>query len=452
MMARQQTTDHRLRVRPPFLAIPRAALLLILFVPGVAMARSTANLGVCAAPATDHAPQSGTANVNTRYEVESASVHGVEQWAVSQALRDDIQKLVGNKYDPEAAEHLADRLREDLAGYSIRVKVKRGEQTERVKVIFEAERIRRSPFEVRVSPLLYSTNDSFSGALVPAFDTHHNYLSFGVISNANDLLERNSGVVLRYEHRKVGTSAVQVGVEYDYFWPSFQPETETALALTPLVPGTYDTREVFAPSISILPIPDLKLTFGTSFQTLGMEHPAPYHQAAHAVTFGVQYRKEVRPRHGLRHTVSVDYAVRDASRRLESDLLYTRQWVAGDYTLGMRRQEFGFHFQGGHVTGVPPLFERFSIGSATMLRGWDKFDVAPLGGTRLLYGSLEYRYRVFELFYDFGTVWDVGLGQTADWKHSVGIGLAWQNGFFLSLGVPLRFHGVTPAFMFGFRH
>ncbi|RPJ64319.1 MAG: hypothetical protein EHM24_23245 [Acidobacteria bacterium] len=446
-------------------SIPRAALLLLLSVPGIALASAPQGYANAVAryeavvspsgPGIDTRPdveiqQAGT-NVNTRYEVESASVSGVDQSAVSQALRDDIETLVGKKYDPEAAEDLARRLREELHGYKISVKVRRGDQAERVKVVFEAERIRRQRFEVRISPLLYTTNDAFSLAIVPGFETHHNYFTFGFVTNANDLLERNTGWVVRYEHRKVGTSAVQVAVEYDYFWPSFQPETETALPFAPLVPGTYDTREVFAPSISVLPIPDLKVTFGASFQTLGMEGLAPFDQAAHAFTFGVQFRKDVRRHHGLRHSVGADYSVHDASRTLESDFLYTRHWVAGDYTLGVRRQEFGFHFQGGHTDGVPPLYERFSIGSATTLRGWDKFDVAPLGGTRLLYGSLEYRYRPFELFYDFGTTWDPALGEAADWKHSVGIGLHWRNGFFMSLGVPLRFHGVTPAFMFGFK-
>jgi hypothetical protein len=77
--------------------------------------------------------------------------------------------------------------------------------------------------------------------------------------------------------------------------------------------------------------------------------------------------------------------------------------------------------------------------------------VAPFGAPRLLYGSLAYRYRPLEVFYDFGTVWDAQLGQSADWKHSVGIGVVWKHGFFASVGVPCRFHGVTPAFMFGFR-
>jgi hypothetical protein len=445
-------------------SIPQAAVFLILCVPGIALGGATQGGAVAArheAVASQSGPgidagvdvesqQAGT-NVNTRYEVESASVSGVEQSAISQALRDDIEKLVGKKYDPEAAEDLSRRLREELHGYKISVKVRRGDHTERVKVVFEAERFTNRRFEVAISPLLYTTEDAFSLALVPGFETHHNHFSFGFVTDANDLLERNTGWVLRYEHRKVGTSAVQIGVEYDYFWPSFQPETETALVAGRLVPGTYETREVFSPSISVLPIPDLKVTFGASFQTLGMEAPVPFDQAAHAFTLGVQYRRQVRRSHRLRHWIGADYTVRDASRTLESDFLYTRHWVAADYTLGIRRQEFGFHFQGGHADGVPPLYERFSVGSATTLRGWDKFDVAPLGGTRLLYGSLEYRYRPFELFYDFGTTWDPALGEAADWKHSVGIGLHWRNGFFMSVGVPLRYHGVTPVFMFGFR-
>ena len=413
--------------------IIRIALTLVLAVPGVALAR---------------VPQAEP-NVNTRYEVDSVSIAGVSESKVSHALRDDMQKLVGNKYDPDAAEELAKRLRKELRDYTVTVKVKRGEQPDHVTVVFDVERIRRSSFYFRPAPLLYTTNDGFSVAIVPTLETHHNFVSGGYVTSADELLERNNGVLVRYEHRKVGTDVVQVGLEYDYFHPSFQPETEAALALAPWVPGIYRTREVFSPSISVLPIPDIKVTFGASFQTLQMQYPTLNDQASNAFTFGVQFRRAEGARHGLRHSISADYSLRDATSTLESDFSYTRQLVAADYSLSVGRQLFGFHFQGGHATGQPPLYERFSIGNATTLRGWDKFDVAPLGGTRLIYGSLEYRYRPFQVFYDFGTVWDPG--QTAELKHSIGFGLAWKNGLFVSLGVPLRFHGVTPAFMFGFR-
>jgi outer membrane translocation and assembly module TamA len=389
-------------------------------------------------------------NVNSRYQVERVSIVGVAETKVSQALRDDMQTLVGNKYDPDAAEALAHRLRKELHGYSVTVKVKRGEHHDAVKVVFEVERIPERSFYIKLAPFLYSTKDGFSGALVPGGETHHNYFSAGVVSSADELLERNSGVMLRYEHRKVGTRMVQVGVEYDYFWPSFEDETKAALALAPWVPGTYDTREVFSPSISFLPIPDIKLTFGASFQTLAMERPILHDEAAHAFTFGAQYRRKAGSRQGVRHSIAADYLVREATATLESDFLYTLQFVSADYTLSTRHQDFMFRFRGGHIDGEPPLFDRFTIGNTATLRGWDKFDVAPLGGTRLLYGSLEYRYRPFQLFYDFGKVWDLGQ-QAVEWKHSVGIGLAWKNGFFMSLGVPLKYHDITPVFMIGFR-
>jgi outer membrane translocation and assembly module TamA len=403
--------------------ITRIALVLFLLGPVVALAQED---------------QAAT-NVNSRYQVERVSIVGVSEATVSQALRDDMQTLVGNKYDPDAAEALARRLRKELHEYSVSVKAKRGEKRDAVTVVFEVERIRERSFNVTLAPFLYSTTDGFSGALVPGGETHHNYFSAGVVS-----------VMLRYEHRKVGTRMVQVGVEYDYFWPSFADETKAALALAPWVPGTYDTREVFAPSISFLPIPDIKLTFGASFQTLAMERPVLHNEAAHAFTFGAQYRRKAGSRQGLRHSIAADYLVREATATLESDFLYTRQFVSGDYTLSTRHQDFMFRFQGGHIDGEAPLFDRFTIGNTATLRGWDKFDVAPLGGTRLLYGSLEYRYRPFQLFYDFGKVWDPGQ-QAVEWKHSIGVGLAWKNGFFMSLGVPLKYHDITPVFMIGFR-
>jgi hypothetical protein len=415
--------------------ITRLAVILSVLLPAAAAAR----------------PPQAEPNVNSRYPVESVSVSGVPESALSQALRDDMQTLVGKPFDQAAADDLARRMREQLRGYRVNVKVKRGAKPESVTVGFEAEQRRRPHgFDVAVSPLLYSTNDAFSVNIVPAFETHHNYFQFGLVSDADELLERNMGVVLRYEHRKVGTEMVQVGFEYDYFHPSFQPETEAALAYSPWVPGIYRTRENFSPSVSVLPIRDIKITFGAGFQTLAMQYPALHDETANAFTFDAEFRHVARPKEDVRHSIGARYSVRHTTASLESDFLYTRQLVSADYTASVGPHEFGFRFQGGHTGGVAPLFERFSLGNTGTLRGWDKFDVAPVGGTRLAYGSLEYHYRPFLVFYDFGTVWDPG--QSSELKHSVGLGLAWKNGFFMALGVPLRFTSVTPTFMLGFKH
>jgi outer membrane protein assembly factor BamA len=92
------------------------------------------------------------ANVNSRYRVASVSIVGVPEAKVSQALRDDMQKLVGNNYDPAAADALAHRLRKELHGYTVAVKVRRGEQNDSVKVVFEAERGHERSFDIKLAP------------------------------------------------------------------------------------------------------------------------------------------------------------------------------------------------------------------------------------------------------------------------------------------------------------
>ena len=60
------------------------------------------------------------------------------------------------------------------------------------------------------------------------------------------------------------------------------------------------------------------------------------------------------------------------------------------------------------ISGRAPLFERFVLGTSSTLRGWNKFDIDPLGGDRMVHNTLEYRYRMLEVFYDTGAVWNRG--------------------------------------------
>ena len=60
------------------------------------------------------------------------------------------------------------------------------------------------------------------------------------------------------------------------------------------------------------------------------------------------------------------------------------------------------------ITGRAPLFERFVLGNSTTLRGWNKYELDPLGGNRMVHNSVEYRYGVFQVFYDSGAIWDSG--------------------------------------------
>ena len=100
--------------------------------------------------------------------------------------------------------------------------------------------------------------------------------------------------------------------------------------------------------------------------------------------------------------------------------------------------------RGGNITatGDPktlvPFYKRYFLGGASNLRGWGRFEVAPLsegglpiGGTRYANASLEIRAPIWGklsgvAFVDAGNVWadpDGLIGQDIGWRYDVGPGL-----------------------------
>jgi hypothetical protein len=271
-----------------------------------------------------------------------------------------------------------------------------------------------------------------------------------LVDSADELLERDAGFRLRYENRKVGTDVLQLRMDFDSYHEMWNAATEAALSENPQVPGIYRTRQNFAPSLSLMPLSDLKLTVGTSFERLQIQYPTTHTQTAYAGTAEIQFHHDLEGADGVRQHIRAVYSLRTATRVLDSDFVYSRHTWTSDYTISKGKNLVGVHFRGGLITGTAPLFERFSLGNSFALRGWDKFDVAPLGGARAAYGSLEYRYRPFQVFYDVGTVWDPG--QSAHVRHALGFGLVFKGGAFVSLAFPVRLNHVTPALMLGLRY
>ena len=86
--------------------------------------------------------------------------------------------------------------------------------------------------------------------------------------------------------------------------------------------------------------------------------------------------------------------------------------------------------------GRAPLFERFVLGNASTLRGWNKFDLDPLGGDRAVHGSIDYRYRFVTVFYDTGVLWN-GSVSTGENMAQVSVSVRKGKKGFCS---PWRFH------------
>ncbi len=394
--------------------------------------------------------QEPCANVNCKYTVESVRVSGVPESKISKKLNDEMQKMVGEKFSQTVADDLGKKLEKELSDYSVSMKVRRGDKTEHVKVVYETERIWWKKFDINRSKFVYHSKEGWSGILNATLDSHHNAFTFGFINTADELLERDAGLRLAYEHRKLGTDHLRLLLDFRSLHEKWNPATENALASDPLVPGVYRNRQDFAPAIAVLPIPDLQISFGTSFQRFQTQYPSVHTQTAYAGTLGFRLRHTFRnPSSGWSQRIDTGYTVRSATRTLDSDYVYTRHEVQADYTLSHRRNHLDLRVIAGGITGRAPLFERFSLGNAETLRGWNKFDVAPLGGDRVAYASIGYRYRDFNVFYDTGAVWDAGM--PARVHHAIGFGYRDKDGAFLLLGFPVRLHQVVPVVTFGIR-
>jgi len=87
------------------------------------------------------------------------------------------------------------------------------------------------------------------------------------------------------------------------------------------------------------------------------------------------------------------------------------------------------------------------------LRGWNKYDLDPLGGNRMAYGSVTYGYRILRVFYDAGSVWDQGTSpearQSAGIGVSSGLGILEKGAFLLAVAFPLRQGRADPVLIAG---
>ena len=102
----------------------------------------------------------------------------------------------------------------------------------------------------------------------------------------------------------------------------------------------------------------------------------------------------------------------------------------------------------GKITGTAPIFERFTLGDSTTLRGWDKYEIAPAGADRMFHSSIEYRYTGVALFLDIGSVWDAGTEREV--RVSTGFGLH-SGPAYVVVGFPLNTDNLTAVVMAGLR-
>ena len=382
-------------------------------------------------------------DINARYIVEAVEIAGIPESKVSQALRDDLQALTGRRLDPEEAERLEERLEKELPNFEVRRNVSRGTQSGQIKLTFEISEVPPPPwipFTPSRSKFVYHADLGGSGMLdIPMGGRHHRVTLGLAFSNDDDLIEEYSGYGLRFESRNVGTERLGIRIEWTRFRESWRAITLAAVESNPQIPEAYRSRITIEPAMTFAITPYLRITGGVSISELESLSQAPQSVMANAAIGAINYS---------RSDFDAAYELRSATTALDSELEYKRHFGRMQYQHKEGKNEIVAGFAAGRISGRAPLFERFSLGDTSTLRGWNKYDIAPAGGDRMFHYSLEYRYHGFALFVDSGAVWNTG--SATKFRYSTGLGFHEDN-VFITLGVPLNADDAGATFMMGVR-
>jgi hypothetical protein len=394
-------------------------------------------------------------NVNTRYTVESVELAGDNPAGISTGLRGELTRLVGAKLNPAALDELATRIRQELRVRMVTHRLLRGQTPEKVRVVFD---VRGTPakFEASIPKLVYRSDGGLSGLAEGTATVGAQAFTFGGVSDGDDLAERYTGIVARYEDKRLMSDRVRFRLDFESYHEQWDQATANALdqpGAESETSGIYRTRQNIEPLVTFVLARGgsglVNLTVGTSFERFQSQFPAARTESANAMVTTLRYHRRVEGSDANQQEWDAGYSLRAATNFLGSDFAYARHQGDAHYVYSWGHSQFLDDLTGGVITGQAPLFERFILGNSTMLRGWNRFELDPLGGSRMVANTAEYRYRLFDVFYDSGAIWD--QGETAVLRHSVGVGVR-QNGMYAALAFPIREGHIEPVFMVGMNY
>ena len=398
--------------------------------------------------------QDSDLNVNKRYTVDTVIVAG-KGWKTNVAdqqndrlgsgLRKDLLALIGQKLNPGILDRLATRLKKEFSASEVSHHVLRGDTPDHVRVEFEV----RPPHyrvDATVTKFLYDSQQGWSAAGSMGFTVQQNTFAFGLASDGDTLNERFAGISARYENKQVVSDRVGLRFQFESYHEQWNRTTLDALAAHPdQTSDAYRTRQNFQPTATISLAKPLTLEIGVSFQRFQNQYPAAHTEAANALISTLRYHRRLADSE-YQQDVDAGYTLHAATKLLDSDFVYTSHAVGLHYRVVHGKHQLMEHVQAGTVSGRAPLADRFVGGNSYYLRGWNKYDIDPIGGNRLVHNSVEYRYGPFQAFYDAGAVWD--SGQAATPRHSLGVGFK-ESIFSLAVAFPVRSGHVEPIIMLG---
>ncbi len=408
--------------------------------------------------ADETATQSTDLNVNSRYTIESISFTGERHYRLSTSALQEMQRLIGSKLSTDAVMRLAGRIRSDLRAHDVTFKLARGGAPECVKVLLAVDKGGNN-FDLSIPKFAYNSTQGWTAVGEATATIGDDAFTVGVLTDGDSLAERFSGVKLKYDRLSLANNRVRLGFEFDAYHEQYDHATLAALdssssfTNSSLGAGAYRSRLNFEPSATFVLAKPLTLTVGLSFEKLEPQLSAARSESANAVINTLRYHRRWETSDATNQELDAGYSLRAATKMLGTDLAYTRHAVNVRYDFRHDRQSVEVALVAGMISGQAPLFERFVLGNSSTLRGWNKYDIDPLGGNRAVHASVTYGYHIMRVFYDSGAVWDSGTSPQP--KHSAGIGISsglglFQKGaFLLAVAFPIRQGHVDPVFIAG---
>lgn len=392
-------------------------------------------------------------NVNCKYIVETVEFRYSRRPNTLPKLGSDIQQLadseVGKNFVQDHFDGIFRRLKAEFRSYKVTHRMEKGSKPDHVKVIFELERrgIELNG-EANDFKLIYSSRNNFSFGGTADFNIgKQGGLLLGALTDNDLTVERTSGVRAGYRYDLMKRH-VRLAIVGESFRTQWNAATEAAIAERPDLPGLYRRRQTLEPSVTIQVLPSLRLKAGVSLQRIETQFPVARFESSHALISSLRYEQGWDLGTSTRNLVGAGYDLRAAARTLGSDFVYARHAFDVNESLSLPHQQAVLlAFSAGTLSGQAPLFDRFVLGNSQALRGWNRFDVAPLGGNRMAYGSAEYRTHGIRVVYDRGAVWDDG--HEAKVRQSAGVGYI-KDGLTCMLAFPLREGHITPIVLLGY--
>jgi outer membrane protein assembly factor BamA len=400
---------------------------------------------VSCAPLPDEPPdqEAGPTNVNTRLIVESVQISGQGSAKLSDPLRSDLDQVAGQNFDPPLLERLRDRIKQELKVPDVRMHVAKGDMPDHVIVNFEIGVEREKRFDLDLARFLYNSTQGWSGQGHATVNIHENAFSFGMVSDGDRLSERYAGIQAGFERKHVFTDRIQLRFDFS----SYHEQWNEATLLDAAPDDIYRTRTQFSPTATVVILEPLVVSFGVDFARYRLSLPVAKTESSNAVVSTLRYHQRWgSAKDRGEHDIRASYSERTGTHFLESDPVFARHLAEARYRFRRGHQDLSVGFLAGVISGQAPLFERFVLGNAETLRGWNKFDLDPLGGSHVVHGSIDYVYRGFLVFYDTGAVWD--RPDQREQKQSLGLGCR-KSGFQLAVAFPAKSGAADPVFYAG---